>query len=268
MSSETRSSNCRTRATTRTTTCSSGSARWTPRGDPATSATDIAAAHRLRAPSPSSWMRSRTGSAPDRASGCWSPAARIRGSPATSAPANRWSAAVGWRPATHTVHVGDGASRLRLPAGRAAVNRLNHARAQRSPAARRRRVPASPHIGLTGSGTQLVQPGVFRHAAHPFRLGQRTDLHHQHGEPVLRPEVQPVGAHRLGGPDVQRRNLLEPLGPVDLNGGNDFRASPQHDLVSVLSRAAAPAGRDARAAPAARGCGRRSERTGSATSRG
>ena len=37
-------SNCRTPATTRTTTCSSGSARSTRRADPATSATDIAAA--------------------------------------------------------------------------------------------------------------------------------------------------------------------------------------------------------------------------------
>ena len=38
------SSSWRTRATTRTTTCSSGSARSTPRADPATSATDIAVA--------------------------------------------------------------------------------------------------------------------------------------------------------------------------------------------------------------------------------
>ena len=43
----------------------------------------------LRAPCALSWMRSRTGSAPDHASGCWSPVDRIRGSPATSAPESR-----------------------------------------------------------------------------------------------------------------------------------------------------------------------------------
>ena len=46
-------------------------------------------------------------------------------------------------------------------------------------------------------------PGVFGHAAQPFRLGQRADLDHQHRQPVPGPEVQPVGAHRLGGPDMQ-----------------------------------------------------------------
>ncbi len=73
----------------------------------------------------------------------------------------------------------------------------------------------------------------------PQRLDERTGLHHQHGQPVLGPEVQPVVADRLCGPDVQRRNLVEPLRPVDLNGGNDFRARPQHERSSVLSAAAA-----------------------------
>ena len=88
MSSEIRSSNCRTRATTLTTTCSFGSARWIAREPPAMSATDITAAQQLRAPCALNWMRSRTGSARDHASGCWSPVDRIRGSSATSAPAS------------------------------------------------------------------------------------------------------------------------------------------------------------------------------------
>ena len=48
---------------------------------------------------------------------------------------------------------------------------------------------------------------------------------------MLGPEVQPVGPHRLGGPDVQRLDLVEALGPVDLNSGNDFGARPQDHLV-------------------------------------
>jgi hypothetical protein len=43
---------------------------------------------------------------------------------------------------------------------------------------------------------------------------------------VFGPEVEPVGAHRLGGPDMQRRNLFQPVGPVHLDRGDDLRASP------------------------------------------
>ena len=46
--------------------------------------------------SASSSTRSRTGSAPERGSGCSSPAGRIRASPATSAPVSRRSPAGGW----------------------------------------------------------------------------------------------------------------------------------------------------------------------------
>ena len=227
-------SNCRTRATTPTTTCSSGSARWTRKGR----SRNVSDGYRaVRTPdSRHRAHRTRRGRAPLPRRVAHPGAGRRRLAPAVRPqPRHRRTtdqrAAAARRRRTPCTSA-TAASRLVLPAGAAAaVNRLSGAPARRSRQASASSCTGVRPVGSTGSGTQLLQPAYSGVRAQPHRLGQRTGLHHQHGQPVLGPEVQPVGAHRLGGPDVQRRDLVQRFGPVDLNGGNDFRARPQHELV-------------------------------------
>ncbi|CPC70494.1 Uncharacterised protein [Mycobacterium tuberculosis] len=44
---------------------------------------------------------------------------------------------------------------------------------------------------------------------------------------MLGPKVEPVGAHRLGGPDVQILDGVQTLWPVNRQCGNNFRCGPQ-----------------------------------------
>ena len=117
--------------------------------------------------------RSRTGSAPDRASGCWSPVVRIRGSRAISAPANRSSPAVGCgRPRTPCTSV-TGASRLRLPAGAPTV-RPTESRTRAAIVAQRRVVVhrRRPHrVDRQRHPARAAR--VVRQSGQPHRLGQR-----------------------------------------------------------------------------------------------
>ena len=187
--------------------------------------------HRLPAPCASNWTPSRTASARDPASGCWSPVARIRGSPATSAPVSHSTPEDGCgRPSTACIS--ETARRgCCCPRARGCHQPTD----LRTQAATSCSVASSctgvAHIGLTGSGTQLVQPAYS--GMRRSRSGSASGLTCTTStvSRCLGRKSSRSAAHRLGGPDMQRRNIFQPFRPVDFHGGNDFRACPQHDLV-------------------------------------
>ncbi len=45
------------------------------------------------------------------------------------------------------------------------------------------------------------------------------------------PEINPIGAHRFSGPDVQVRDVLQRLGPLDRQRRNDFGCGPHQHLL-------------------------------------
>ena len=127
----------------------------------------------------------------------------------------------------------------------------------------RRRAPARPSPGRTGTSHPAGAARVVGCAGQPHRLDERARLHHQHGQPVLGPEVQPVVAHRLGGPDVQvldrrsARRGFEPTRQQRLSRRPGSRCDRRR-----CRRRPARAGRGARAAPVRHGCARPSGTTG------
>ncbi len=139
-------------------TSSSGSARSTRRAVPQRQRRIPPRAHAIPAPSPSNWTpiahRFRAGSRIRVliAGGSHPRFARNLG---TGEPLLT-GGGCGRRPTpciSATAHRGCG-----CPRAATAVSPLNRAPARRSRAASRRRAPASPTSGSTGSGTQLLQP--------------------------------------------------------------------------------------------------------------
>ena len=235
MSSEARSSSCRTRATTPTTTCSSGSARSTPRADPATSATDIAAAtadsggpsrieldaiaHRFRAGS-----RIRVlvagGSHPRFARNLGTGEPLLSGSRHDAGHAHR------------------------APRRRRRVAAACCPPAPRPPVSRLSRAPASAIVGSAASSCTGARPRRVDGQLHPARAARVVRVRASRTGSTSGLACTTSTVSRCLGRKSSRsartdsavqicRSSISSRCPraVDLHGGNDFRAGPQDELV-------------------------------------
>ena len=148
------------------------------------------------------------------------------------------------------------------------ISRPGSVPGRRSPAAGRghdRRAEVRP---ASGSSTQLRHPRVLRAPRQPNRRDQRQRLHDEHGQPVPRAEVQPVGPHRVAGPDVPGLQRVDPVrARAPRRPPPAGRRRAPRTVLGDVGRPRRPAGRGVRAGPARRARATPSGTAGTASAR-